>query len=118
MQREAAATDEEEVGTSSESDNPNDWIGVQDILSGKGKEIVIKQRQILQRKKRRQLAKGIANRHILRRKARAKVCKTLQKFPTIGKDIENFVEENRVGPDQWRRTGVFTFHGNQKKGPK
>ena len=46
------------------------------------------------------------------------MCKTLVKFPTIGKDIEDFVEENRVGADQWRRTGVFTFDGNQKKGPK
>ena len=45
------------------------------------------------------------------------MCKTLVKFPTIGKDIEDFVEEHRVGADQWRRTGVFTFDGNQKKGP-
>ena len=118
MQRDAGAADEEEVGTSSESDNPDDWVGVQDVLSEKGKELVIKQRKIFQRKKRRQLAKEIADRHILRRKVPAKVCKTLVKFPTIGKDIEDFLEEHRVGADQWRRTGVFTFDGNQKKGPK
>lgn len=57
MQREVGAADEEEVGTSSESDNPDDWVGVQDVLSEKGKELVIKQRKIFQRKKRRQLAK-------------------------------------------------------------
>ena len=118
MQRDAVAADEEEVGTSSESNNPDDWVGVQDVLSDKGKELVIKQRKNFQRKKRRQLAKVIADKHILRRKVPAKVCKTLVKFPTIGKDIEDFVEEHRVRADQWRQTGVFTFDGNQKKGPK
>ena len=66
MQREAGAADEEEVGTSSESDSPDEWVGVQDVFCEKGKELVIKQRKRLFRKKRRQLAKEIAHRHILR----------------------------------------------------
>ena len=81
-------------------------------FSEKGKELVIRQRKIFQRKRRRQIAKEIANRHILKRKVPRKVCKTLCKFANIGKDIEDFVEERRLGADQWRRTGVFTFDGN------
>ena len=35
-----------------------------------------------------------------------------QKFPDIGKSIEDFVSECNVGADAWRRTGVLTFDGN------
>ncbi len=106
------------VETSSESDDPDDWVGVTNVLSDKGKELVKRQRKIFQRKRRRQISKEIANRHILKRKVPRKVCKTLCKFPNIGKDIEDFVEERRVGADQWQRTGMFTLDGNQRKGPK
>ncbi len=36
----------------------------------------------------------------------------------MGKDIEAFVKENRIGADAWRRTGVATFDGNLKRGPR
>ena len=43
----------------------------------------------------------------------------LQKYPAIGKTIEDFVSDHNIGADAWRRTGVltFTFGGNtnQKK---
>ena len=106
------------VESSSKSDNPDNWVGVGNVLSEKGKELVIRQREIFQRSRKRQIAKEIANRHILKRKVPKKVCKTLCKFPNIGQDIEDFVEERQVGADQWRHTGVFTFDGNQKTGPK
>ena len=44
--------------------------------------------------------------------------RTLLKFPNIGRDIETFARDNRVGADSWRRTGVLTFSGNVKRGPK
>ena len=40
------------------------------------------------------------------------------KYPNLGKDIESFVRDNRVGADAWRRTGVATFDGYEKKGPR
>ena len=43
---------------------------------------------------------------------------TIQKHPDIGRVMERYVHENKVGADAWRRTGVFTFDGNTKRGPK
>lgn len=55
---------------------------------------------------------------ILKRKVSKKVSRIVQQFPNIGKDIEQFVQSRRVGADAWRRTGVYTFCGYQKTGPK
>ncbi len=55
---------------------------------------------------------------MLKRKVPARVSKTLKKYPNIGKDMERFARENRIGADSWRRTGLLTFSGNVKKGPK
>ena len=38
--------------------------------------------------------------------------------PDIGEVIERFARERRVGADSWRRTGLLTFSGNVKRGPK
>ena len=40
----------------------------------------------------------------------------MKRFPELGKDIENFVRDNRNGADAWKRTG--TFDGNTRKGPR
>ncbi len=39
-----------------------------------------------------------------------------EQFPGIGTTIiiEEFVKQNNVGADKWRRTGVLTFDGNVK----
>ena len=55
---------------------------------------------------------------MLKRKVPARISKTLKKYPNIGKDIERFARQNRIGADSWRRTGLLTFSGNVKKGPK
>ena len=34
------------------------------------------------------------------------------------KDIEEFVRSRKVGADAWRGTGVLTFDGNSRNGPK
>ena len=36
----------------------------------------------------------------------------VKEFPTIGREIEDFVKSCNVGADAWRRTGVLTFDGN------
>ena len=38
--------------------------------------------------------------------------------PNIAKDIELFAKQNRIGADSWRRTGLLTFRGNSRTGPK
>ena len=44
--------------------------------------------------------------------------KLLKEYPNLGKDIEQFVHENCVGADAWRRTEVATFDGNIKSGKR
>lgn len=46
------------------------------------------------------------------------VSKILCDCPDIGKSIEEFVKDNNVGADAWRRTGVLTFDGNRKRNKK
>lgn len=53
---------------------------------------------------------------MLKRKIPKRASKLLKKNPNLGKDIEEFVHENRVGADAWHRTGVATFDGNIKSG--
>ena len=36
----------------------------------------------------------------------------VKEFPTIGKEIEDYVRSCNVGADAWQRTGVLTFDGN------
>lgn len=76
------------------------------------------QRQKIKRKEKRQLARLKAKRRLLKRKVSKRVSQIVNKFPNIGKDIEEFVRSNKVGAHAWRRTGVLTFDGNIKKGPK
>ena len=55
---------------------------------------------------------------MLQRRKPARVSKTVQKYPDIGKAIEDFAIERRIGADSWQRTGLLTFSGNVKRGPK
>ena len=52
-------------------------------------------------------AKAIAQKNYLRRKSNKKVTGIISKFPQIGKEIEQFVQDRSVGADAWRRTGVL-----------
>ena len=104
--------------TDSESDNPEEWADVVDVLSEEAKSLIEKHRKILKRKVARRIAKETTMCSLLKRKLPNKVCNILTRFPNIGKDIEEFVRDKKVGADQWRRTGVLTFSGNLKRGPK
>ena len=103
-----------EVVTDSESDNPEDYVHLQDPLSEEGRVLVKKRRTAIQRRIRRMKAKAIAEQRFLTRKTpkRSKVSKVLLECPDVGKTIEDFVIAGNVGADQWRRTGVLTFDGN------
>lgn len=76
--------------TDSESDDPEDWLNL-NVKSEKGKEVLLKQRGIIKRLAKRQQAKLIAERCLLKRKMPKRVSLILKRFPNIGKDIEEFV---------------------------
>lgn len=106
------------VVTDSESDDPEQWLAVKNLKSPEGIEMIKKQRRILRSQAKRKVAKELANHCLLKRKLPKRVSAILKEFPDIGKDIEAYVRNRRCGADAWRRTGVTTFDGNRRRGPK
>lgn len=103
--------DSEDIQSDSDSDvvNPDDWLNITELNSEAAKEMIIKQRKIYKRKKKRRAIKAATNARLLRRRLPSRVASILLKYPNIGEDIETFVKERKVGADAWRRTGVLTF---------
>ena len=110
----------DEIVSDSESDNPEDWVGLRQSTaeSKEMQEKIRKQRNIFLKRRKRLIAKEVTRRCLLRRRLPKRVSKTLLKYPQIGTDIEAYARENRIGADSWRRTGVLSFTGNIKRGPK
>ena len=106
------------VVTDSKSDNPEQWLSVKKLNSPEGIEMIKKQRRILRTRTKRRVAKVIADKCLLKRKIPKRVSSVLKEFPNIARDIEEYVRGRRCGADAWRRTGVVTFDGNRKRGPK
>jgi len=110
-----------DINSESESDDPEDYAGVRfsgNLTDPALQKLVKRKRNIIKRKKRRHFNKLIAEKAILKRKVPPRASKLLKNFPNLGKDIDEFVRDNRVGADAWRRTGVATFDGNLKSGNK
>ena len=98
--REAAAFNGQVV-SESESDNPDNFL---DHESAKG---ILKQKiQAIRRKCQRARMKLVAKRRFLQRKVSKRVRGIIDKYPNIGKCIEEFVQDRSVGADAWRCTGV------------
>ena len=100
----------------SESDDPENWIDVGEGLMDKMKSHVVNERK--KQRDRQRFLKMTAEKCLLKRKVPKRASKLLKQFPNLGKDIDDFVHENRIGADAWRRTGVATFDGNVKSGPR
>ena len=96
-----------EVVSESESDKPEQYVGIKDVMSQREKAIVKKRRRA-----RRERARALAERRFLSRKVSKRTSKIIRDCPDIGEKIELFVQEHNVGADKWRRTGVLTFDGN------
>ena len=79
------------------------------------REIAAKRIKTIRRHKRYLKAKAFAERNFLRRKTSKRTSTILTKFPDIGNTIE---QDNSVGADRWRRTGILTFDGNTHVGHK
>ena len=85
-----------------------DWCQINDILSNKAKAQIQQARRKIKRAATRETSKKIAKEALLQRQI-PKRMSTFLKYPDIGEKMEEFVQEHRVGADQWCRTGVFTF---------
>ena len=102
--------------TESESEDTGTWSDVGNVLSDKAKQKVAKERQRIKSAAKRRIAKKLVDETILKRKIPKQVSSILTKFSDIGKKMESYVREHRVGADQWRRTGVLTFASNKEVG--
>lgn len=108
--------EENVIESDSESDDPEDWVDVDEGLSEKMKSLVVNEKRKQRKRDRRRFLKIVAERSVLKRKIPKRASRLLKEFPNLGK--EDFVQDNRVGADAWRRTGVATFDGNVKSGPR
>lgn len=105
------------IVSESEGENMDNLSEVKDPLDTKGVSCIMKRREAIRRKAKREMSKRIAERRFLQK--RSKKIGTIQKqFPDIGNTIEEFVRKQGVGADSWRRTGVLTFDGNRRVGKK
>ena len=95
-----------------DSGNPDD------LLTESIEVQVNKQQQLLKRQIKIILVSKKVEWRLLKRKLPKAVSRVLRKFPNIGSNIEEFVCSRKVSADAWRRTGVLTFDGNAKTGPK
>ena len=103
-----------DIVSDSESDDAEDYVGLQSLASDRGKCLVAKRRTVNARRLRRYKAKKLAERNFLARWRSKHVNSIVTRFPDIGETIEAYVSECNVGADAWRRTGILTFDGNVK----
>ena len=107
-----ANTIKRKIVTVSESDDANEVCRIRTPLDDSMKKLVQKKRNFIKRRASRLKAKRIAEQNFLQRKVSRKIKGIVNEFPNIGSTIEEFIKQNNVGADQWRRTGVLTFDGN------
>jgi hypothetical protein len=83
---------ENDIVTDSASDDPEDWVAIKDLslYSEEVKAKIKKQRAIFRCQKKRRVSKLVAKKCLLQRRKPARVSKTVQKYPDIGKAIEDF----------------------------
>ena len=111
--REASALNGEIV-SDVESENPEAYVGLDNLHSENAKTLIINRRKAIRRCCRYMKAKKIAEQNFLCRKTSRSVRGIVKEYPNIGKEIEDFVQECNIGADRWRRTGVLTFDGNTR----
>ena len=103
------------VHSDSDSDDPENYVGVSSVSTKRAKDKVRKLSSIIFRRTQGSIAKAIAKESLLKRKRPKAVSRILTKYPNIGRVMEDFVHANLVDADAWKRTGVYTFDGNVKR---
>lgn len=109
-----------DIESDSDNDEDQDWCGVQisRVLGEKTLQKIQSEKLRIKRRAERKIAKEIAETCLLKRRVPPAISRLQKKFPSIGKDMEEFVESKKVGADAWRRTGLLTFDGERKRGKK
>ena len=92
----------DEIVTDSESDDPSQYISLQDVLSPTGLELMKMHQKTIQWRAQRSKVKAVVEQKVLSRKHSQKVRRILAKHPDIGQKIEEFVKDRGVGADAWR----------------
>ena len=90
---------DDEIISESEEENPEKWLGVDDLLHGPGKSLLQKKIQAVRLKRCREVAKKIAEERLLSRRRSKHVGTICRTFPDIGKEIEAFVKSCGVGAE-------------------
>ena len=80
--------------------------------------LIAKKRKYIKRKAERKFLKEKTSLCLLKKRVPTIVSSIVKRHPTIGKDVEDYVSKKQLGADAWRQTGVITFDGNRKMGPK
>ena len=80
----------------SESDDPEDWVDVGEGLTEKMKSLVVNEKRKQKKRDRRRFLKLVAEKSVLKIRVPKCASKLLKQFPNLGKDIEDFVGENRI----------------------
>ena len=70
-----------------DSDDPEEYVGVSEPLSEAAKALIVKQRKAIQRICKRKQEKAIAEKHFLSRRGSVRVSKILRDCPDIGETI-------------------------------
>ena len=84
---------------SSDLSNEENWVDVGEGLTEKMKSLVVNEKKKQKKRDRRRFLKLMAEKSLLKRKVPKRASKLLKQFPSLGKDIEDFVHENRIGAD-------------------
>ena len=109
-----------EIEADSDNDEDQHWEGVEitDVLGEETLRKIQSERLRIKWRAERKMAEEIAKTCILKRRIPPSASRLQKKFPTIGKDMEEFVGSKKVGADAWRRTGLLTFDGERRRGKK
>ena len=101
------------IVTDSESDDPDQYIALDMSIAHAGTSFYRKKkRKAIRCRAQYLISNTIANRNFLQRKRSTHSITIIKQFPTIGKEIKDYVKSCNVGADAWRHTGVLIFDGN------
>ena len=102
------------ITDSASNSSDEEYNNVEALSEAPRDQLRLKLKQI-DEKFRKRAKKEIEGQRFLRKKVSQSTKSILITYPDIGDVIERFVQESDVGADSWRRTGVYTFSGDQKK---
>ena len=105
------------IDTSSDSDSNDDWASIASVEEPAFRLKIMKKRNQLKKKARREWKRKVNEERLLKRKIRNKTKNLIHRHPNIGAIMERLVRESGVGADKWRSSGSLTWE-RKKVGQK